>query len=128
MEKQWRSSPQPSEQEPPAAQQAEAILGTGAAPGEIPQEEAVCRGRGRPYGRTRKLGERALETGKQEAPKVSKRRFETAEELVHDFSLRYPEAAAQIRKRLSPEWERRTWERIDKNWNLRTINDLPQAN
>ena len=128
MEKQWRSSPQPSEQEPPAAQQAEAILGTGAAPGEIPQEEAVCRGRGRPYGRARKLGERALETGKQEAPKVSKRRFETAEELVHDFSLRYPEAAAQIRKRLSPEWERRTWERIDKNWNLRTINDLPQAN
>lgn len=71
------------------------------------------------------LGRGPLETGKQEAPKVSKRRFETAEELVHDFSTRYPEAAAQIRKRLSPEWERRTWERIDKDWNLLTINDLP---
>ena len=128
MEKQWRSSPQPSEQEPPAAQQPEAIPGTGVAPEDLSHKEAVCRECGRPYGHARKLGERALETGKQEAPKVSKRRFETAEELVHDFSLRHPEAAAQIRKRLSPEWERRTWERIDKNWNLLTINDLPQAN
>lgn len=113
------------EQEPPAAQQPEAAPGTGVAPEDLSHKEVACRECGRPYGHARKLGERALETGKQEAPKVSKRRFETAEELVHDFSLRHPEAAAQIRKRLSPEWERRTWERIDKNWNLRTIDDLP---
>lgn len=126
MKEQWRSS-QPSEQEPLAAQQSEAIPGVDAAPGEISHEEAACRECGRPYGHARKLGERALETGKQEAPKVSKRRFETAEELVHDFSLRYPDIAAKIRRRLSPEWERRTWERIDKNWNLRTVNDPPQS-
>jgi len=128
MKEQWRSSPQPSEQEPPAAQQAEAVPGVDAAPEEISHEETVCEGCGRPYGRTRELGERALETGKQEAPKVSKRRFETAEELVHDFSTRYPEVAARIRKKFSLKWESQTWERIDKNWNLRTINDLPQAN
>ena len=127
MKEQWRSSQSP-EQEPPAAQPSEAIPGTDTAPGEISHKEVACKECGRPYGHARKLGERALETGKQEAPKVSKRRFETAEELVHDFSLRHPEAAAQIRKRLSPEWERQTWERIDKNWNLLTINDLPQAN
>ena len=124
MKKRWRLF-RSREQEPPAAQLSEAIPGTSVAPEDLSPEEAVCKECGRPYGHARKLGERALETGKQEAPKVSKRRFETAEELVHDFSLRYPEAAAQIRKRLSPEWERRTWERIDKNWNLRTIDDLP---
>lgn len=128
MKEQWRSSPQPSEQKPPAAQQPEAIPGTDAAPGKMPRKETVCEKCGRPYGHARKLGERALETGKQEAPKVSKRRFETAEELVHDFSTRYPEVAARIRKKFSPKWESQTWERIDKNWNLRTINDLPQAN
>jgi len=47
MKEQWRSSPQPSEQEPPAAQQAEAVS----------HEETVCEGCGRPYGRTRELGE-----------------------------------------------------------------------
>lgn len=56
MEKQWRSS-QPSEQEPPAAQQAEAIPGADAAPEEISHEETVCEGCGRPYGRTRELEE-----------------------------------------------------------------------
>ncbi len=124
MKKRWRLF-RSREQEPPVAQQPEATSAADAAHGRMSHEETVCEKCGRPYEHTRKLGERALETGKQEAPKVSKRRFETAEELVHDFSLRYPEAAAQIRKRLSPEWERRTWERIDKNWNLLTIDDLP---
>lgn len=89
--------------------------------------EAICKGCGRPYSRARKkkLGKRALETGKQEAPKVPERRFETAEELVHDFSTRYPDIAAKIRRRLSPKWEAETWERIDKDWNLRTVDDLP---
>ncbi|WP_299061493.1 hypothetical protein [uncultured Actinomyces sp.] len=59
MEKQWRSSPQPSEQEPPAAQQAEAIPGADAAPEEMPHEEEVCEKCGRPYGHARKLGELA---------------------------------------------------------------------
>ena len=127
MKEQWRSS-QPSEQEHPAAQPSGAIPGLDAAPEEISHEETVCEKCGRPYGHARKLGERVLETGKQEAPKVSNRRFETAEELVHDFSTRYPEVAARIRKKFSPKWESQTWERIDKNWNLRTINDLPQAN
>lgn len=78
------------------------------------------------YEHTRKLGERALRTGTQEGtPEVPKRRFKTAEELVRDFSARYPEAAAQIRKKFSPEWESQTWKRIDKDWNLRTIDDLP---
>lgn len=128
MKEQWRSSQQSPEQEPPAAQQPEAAPGTGVAPEDLSHKEVACRECGRPYGHARKLGDRALKMDAEEAPKVSKRRFETAEELVHDFSTRYPEAAAQIRKRLSPEWERRTWERIDKNWNLLTINDLPQAN
>ena len=56
MKEQWRSS-QPSEQKPPAAQQSEAIPGVDAAPGEISHEETVCEGCGRPYGRTRELGE-----------------------------------------------------------------------
>lgn len=56
MKEQWRSS-QPSEQKPPAAQQSEAIPGVDAAPGEISHEEIVCEGCGRPYGRTRELGE-----------------------------------------------------------------------
>ena len=88
--------------------------------------EAICKGCGRPYSRARKkkLGKRALKMDAGEAPKVPKRRFETAEELVHDFSLRHPKAAAQIRKRLSPEWEAETWKRIDKDWNLRTVDDL----
>ena len=57
MKEQWRSSPQPREQEPPAAQQSEAIPGVDAAPGEISRKETVCEGCGRPYGRTRELGE-----------------------------------------------------------------------
>jgi hypothetical protein len=59
MEKQWRSSPQPSEQEPPAAQQPEAIPGTDAAPGKMPRKEKVCGECGRPYARKRQLGELA---------------------------------------------------------------------
>lgn len=127
MKERWRSSPQPSEQKPPAAQQAEAAPGVDAVPGEISHEETVCEGCGRPYVRKKELGKRALKTGTQEASKVSKRRFETAEELVHDFSTRYPEVAARIRKKFSPKWESQTWERIDKNWNLRTVNDPPQG-
>lgn len=64
MEKQWRSSPQPSEQEPPAAQQAEAIPGVDAAPGEISRKEKVCGECGRPYSRAHKkeLGKVARKT------------------------------------------------------------------
>lgn len=128
MEKQWRS-PQPSEQEPPAAQQAEAIPGVGAAPGEISRKEKVCGECGRPYSRAHKkeLGQRALETGKQEVPKVSKSRFETPEEVVRDFSRRNPERAAQIRNRFSPEWDLGEWERIGGNWELPRNNTLPRV-
>ncbi|QJU09543.1 hypothetical protein FBF27_04000 [Candidatus Saccharibacteria bacterium oral taxon 488] len=89
--------------------------------------EAICKGCGRPYSRARKkkLGKRALKMDAEEAPKVPKRRFETAEELVRDFSTRHPDIAAKIRRRLSPEWEAETWKRIDKDWNLRTVDDLP---
>ena len=78
MEKQRRSS-QPSEQKPPAAQQ------------EISRKETVCGECGRPYSRARKkkLGKRVLKMDAEEAPKVPKRRFETAEELVRDFSTRH---------------------------------------
>ena len=64
MENQWRSSPQPSEQEPPAAQQAEAIPGVGAAPGEISRKEKVCGECGRPYSRAheKELGKVARKT------------------------------------------------------------------
>ena len=127
MEKQRRSSPQPSEQEPPAAQPPEAIPGAGAAPEDLSHEETVCEGCGRPYGHARELGERALETGKQEAPKVSKRRFETPEEVVRDFSRRNPERAAQIRNRFSPEWDLGEWERIGGNWELPRNNALPRV-
>lgn len=60
MKEQWRSSPRSPEQGSSAAQQPEAIPGVDAAPEEISHEETVCRGRGRPYGRARKLGGRAL--------------------------------------------------------------------
>lgn len=69
MKEQWRSSPQPREQEPPAAQQPEAIPGVDAAPGEISHEETVCEGCGRPYGHARKLGERGL---REEVQKMAK--------------------------------------------------------
>jgi len=59
MKERWRSSPQPPEQEPPADQQAEAILGTGVAPEGLSHKEAVCRECGRPYARKRQLGELA---------------------------------------------------------------------
>lgn len=126
MKEHWRS-PQPSEQKPPAAQQSEAIPGADAAPEEIFHEETVCEGCGRPYGHARKLGERALETGTQEAPKVSKRRFETPEEIVRDFSRRNPERAAQIRNRFSPEWDLGEWKRIGGNWELPRNNTLPRV-
>lgn len=89
--------------------------------------EAICKGCGRPYSRARKkkLGKRALKMDAEEMAEVPKRRFETAEELVHDFSTRHPDIAAKIRRRLSPEWEAETWKRIDKDWNLRTVDDLP---
>ena len=114
-------------QEPPVAQQPEAIPGTGAALDEISHEEAVCEKCGRPYSRAhkKKLGKRALKMDAEEMAEVPKRQFKTAEELVRDFSAKYPEVAAQIRKKFSPEWEAETWKRIDKDWNLRTIDDLP---
>ena len=104
---------QPSEEEQPVA----------SADGRA---EAICKGCGRPYSRARKkkLGKRALKMAAGEAPKVPARRVETAEELVHDFSTRYPEIAAKIRRKLSPKWEAETWQRIDKDWNLRTVDDL----
>lgn len=68
MKEQWRSS-QPSEQEPPAAQQSEAIPGVDAALEEISHEETVCEGCGRPYGHARKLGERGL---REEVQKMAK--------------------------------------------------------
>lgn len=126
MKKRWRLF-RPPEQEPPATQQPEAIAGADAVPEGMLHEEVVCGECGRSYTREKELGKRALKTGIQEAPKVSKRRFETAEELVHDFSTKYPEVAARIRKKFSPKWESQTWERIDKNWNLRTVNDPPQG-
>lgn len=112
MEKQRRSS-QPSEQKP-AAQQ------------EISRKETVCGECGRPYSRARKkkLGKRALKMDAEEAPKVPKRRFETPEEMVRDFSRRNPERAAQIRNRFSPEWDLGERERIGDDWNLPTIDDM----
>lgn len=126
MKEQWRSS-QPPEQGSPADWQPETIPGTDAAPGEISCKEKVCGECGWSYGRTRKLGERALETGKQEVPKVSKSRFETPEEVVRDFSRRNPERAAQIRNRFSPEWDLGEWERIGGNWELPRNNTLPRV-
>ncbi len=113
MKEQWRSSQQ-SEQEPPAAQQ------------EISRKETVCGECGRPYSRARKkkLGKRALKMDAEEAPKVPKRRFETPEEMVRDFSQRNPERAAQIRNRFSPEWDLGERERIGDDWNLPTIDDM----
>ena len=55
--KKWRSSPQSPEQEPPAAQQPEAIPGAGAAPEDLSHKEVACRECGWSYGRTRELGE-----------------------------------------------------------------------
>ena len=67
-------SAQPSEEQPVASADGRA--------------EAICKGCGRPYSRARKkkLGKRALKMDVGEAPKVPERRFETAEELVHDLS------------------------------------------
>lgn len=64
MKERWRSLPQPSEQEPPAAQQPEAIPGTDAAPGKISHEEAACGECGRPYSRAheKELGKVARKT------------------------------------------------------------------
>lgn len=127
MKEQWRSSPQPSEQEPPAAQQPEAVPGTGVAPEGLSHKEAACRECGRSYGHARKLGDRALKMDAEEAPKVSKRRFETPEEIVRDFSQRNPERAAQIRNRFSPEWDLGEWDRIGGNWELPRNNTLPRV-
>ena len=126
MKKRWRLF-RSREQDPPAAQQPEATSAADAAHGRTFHEETVCEKCGRPYSRTHKkeLGKRALKMDAEEMPEVPQRRFKTAEELVRDFSLRYPEVAAQIRKKFSPEWESQTWKRIDKDWNLLTIDDLP---
>ena len=127
MKDRWRSSPQSPEQEHPAAQQAEAIPGADAVPEEISHEETVCEGCGRPYGRTRELGKRALKMDVEEIPRVSKRRFATPEEIAYDFSQRNPEWAAKIRNRFSPEWERGERERIGRNRKLPRDNSLPEV-
>jgi hypothetical protein len=129
MKEQWRSSPQPSEQEPPAAQQAEAVPGVDAAPEEISHEEKVCRECGRPYARAheKEFGKRALKMDVEEIPRVSKRRFTTPEEIAYDFSQRNPEWAAKIRNRFSPEWERGERERIGRNRKLPRDNSLPEV-
>lgn len=59
----------------------------------------------------------------EEAPKVPKRRFETPEEMLRDFSRRNPERAAQIRNKFSPAWDLGERERIGDDWNLPTIDD-----
>ena len=71
----------------------------------------------------RKLGDRALKMDAEEAPKVPKRRFETPEEMLRDFSRRNPERAAQIRNKFSPAWDLGERERIGDDWNLPTIDD-----
>ena len=87
--------------------------------------EAICKGCGRPYSRARKkkLGKRVLKMDAEEAPKVPKRRFETPEEMLRDFSRRNPERAAQIRNKFSPAWDLGERERIGDDWNLPTIDD-----
>ena len=85
MEKQWRSSPQPSEQKPPAAQQAEAAPGVDAVPGEISHEETVCEGCGRPYGHTRELGEIATKGMKGMAKKGGRHPKEYSEHRSPDM-------------------------------------------
>lgn len=72
MKEQWRSSQSP-EQEPPAAQQSEAIPGVDAAPEEISHEETVCEGCGRPYSHARKkeLGKKVLKTLRAEHDMLS---------------------------------------------------------
>ena len=69
------------------------------------------------------LGKRALKMDAEEAPKVPKRRFETPEEMLRDFSRRNPERAAQIRNKFSPAWDLGERERIGDDWNLPTIDD-----
>ena len=71
----------------------------------------------------RQLGKRALKMDAEEAPKVPKRRFETPEEMLRDFSQRNPERAAQIRNKFSPAWDLGERERIGDDWNLPTIDD-----
>lgn len=73
MKERWRSSPQPSEQEPPAAQQSEAIPGVDAAPGEISRKETVCEGCGRSYGHARKLGDTAAKKARKKMKKKNLR-------------------------------------------------------
>ena len=126
MKKRWRLF-RSREQEPPVAQQPEATSAADAAHGRMSHEEIVCEKCGRPYARAheKELGKRALKMDAEEMAEVPKRQFKTAEELVRDFSAKYPEVAAQIRKKFSPEWEAETWKRIDKDWNLRTVDDLP---
>lgn len=72
----------------------------------------------------RQLGKRALKMDAEEAPKVPKRRFETPEEMLRDFSRRNPERAAQIRNRFSLKWDLGERERIGDDWSLPTIDDM----
>lgn len=85
MEKQRRSSPQPSEQEPPAAQPPEAIPGAGAAPEDLSHEETVCEGCGRPYGHARELGELATKVTKGMAKKGGRHPKEYSEHRSPDM-------------------------------------------
>ena len=88
MKEQWRSSPQPSEQEPPAAQQTEAIPGAGAAPEEMPHEEEVCEKCGRQYSRAheKELGKVARKTVREmTAETVAKDGRETPSESVVSY-------------------------------------------
>lgn len=76
----------PPEQEPPVAQQAEAIPGVDVAPEEISRKEKVCEKCGRPYEHTRKLGEIANETVREmTAETAAKDDRETPSESVVSY-------------------------------------------
>ena len=118
MKEQWRSS-QPSEQEPPATQQSEAVPGVDAASGEISHEETVCEGCGRPNGHERALGETGL---KEE--KMSK----TAPEYLFGSPV---DSTKEVR--IAPEanisrlWPRRTPEKeLRAHLRERTIDDITE--
>lgn len=118
MEKQWRS-PQPSEQEPPAAQQPEAIPGTSVAPEDLSHREVACRECGRSYGYERALGKTGL---KEE--KMSK----TAPEYLFGSPV---DSTKEVR--IAPEanisrlWPRRTPEKeLRALLRERTIDDITE--
>lgn len=119
MKEQWRSLPQPPEQEPPAAQQAEAIPGADAAPEEMPHEEEVCEGCGRPYGYERALGKTGLK---------EKKMSKTAPEYLFGSPV---DSTKEVR--IAPEanisrlWPRRTPEKeLRALLRERTIDDITE--